>query len=423
MSWRFEMRIVFIADARSPIAQNWISYYIARGHEVHVISTYPCAPDELPGATVTPVPIAFSGFSRVGHDGTVGASKRRSLLTPLLASMRSGAIAGSVRTARHWLAPLDLRRHVGKMRRIIDEAKPDLVHAMRIPFEGIIAAKATPSGYPLLVSVWGNDFTLFGNRGALAGRYIKQMMRAVSALHCDCERDLRLAKVWGFDKRKPAVVLPSAGGIQTNVFNPQATTQELRASLRIPIDAPVLINPRGFRGYVRNDVFFQAIPLVLQKRPDAIFIGLAMKGNSIAENWVEKYGVANNVRLLPHASRAEMAALFRLAMITVSPSLHDGTPNTLLEAMACGCLPVAGDIESVREWITDGVNGLLCDPTDPAALAQAMLKGLNDSELRARATPYNLELIAQRADYEKVMSQSEKFYQQVIGRAAPLNVA
>ncbi len=416
------MRIVYIADARSPIAQNWISYYVARRHEVHVISSYPCSTDVLPGATVIPMPIAFSGFSQVGHDGTVGHAKRRSLLTPMLASMRSGAIAGCVRTAGHWLAPLDLHRHVGKMRRIINEVKPDLVHAMRIPFEGIIAGEATPAAFPLLVSVWGNDFTLFGNRGVVARRYVKQTMRAVSALHCDCERDLRLAKVWGFDKQKPAIVLPGAGGIQTKIFNPQSTTQTLRASLQIPFDAPVIINPRGFRGYVRNDVFFEAIPSVLKARPDAIFIGLAMKGNSIAENWVRKYGIVNSVRLLPHMSRAEMAELFRLAMITVSPSLHDGTPNTLLEAMACGCLPVAGDIESVREWITDGVNGLLCDPTDPVALAQAMLKGLNDTELRARAAPHNLELIARRAEYEKVMSLSEDFYQRVIAQAARINV-
>lgn len=44
-----------------------------------------------------------------------------------------------------------------------------------------------------------------------------------------------------------------------------------------------------------------------------------------------------------------MAYLFRLADVTVSLSEDDGTPNTLLEAVACGCFPIAGDIESVRE--------------------------------------------------------------------------
>ena len=51
---------------------------------------------------------------------------------------------------------------------------------------------------------------------------------------------------------------------------------------------------------------------------------------------------------------AGMAAVFQGARVAVSPSTHDGTPNTLLEAMSCGSFPVAGDIESLREWIEPG---------------------------------------------------------------------
>jgi glycosyltransferase involved in cell wall biosynthesis len=108
-----------------------------------------------------------------------------------------------------------------------------------------------------------------------------------------------------------------------------------------------------------------------------------------------------------------MADLFRLACVTVSPSLHDGTPNTLLEAMACGCFPVAGDIESVREWITDGVNGLLCDPTDADALGRALIRALGDRQLRESARPHNARLIAERADYDKIMKQAEELYLEV----------
>ena len=111
-----------------------------------------------------------------------------------------------------------------------------------------------------------------------------------------------------------------------------------------------------------------------------------------------------------------MAELFRLAQITVSPSLHDGTPNTLLEAMACGCFPVAGDIESVREWITDGVNGILCDPKEPGSLADALLLALRDEHLRSKAKELNTQLIAERAEYGRVMTQAEEFYREVTQR-------
>jgi glycosyltransferase involved in cell wall biosynthesis len=122
------------------------------------------------------------------------------------------------------------------------------------------------------------------------------------------------------------------------------------------------------------------------------------------------------VRLLPSVLREQMADLFRLASVAVSPSLHDGTPNTLLEAMACGCFPVAGDIESVREWITEGVNGLLCDPTKPDTLAYAIIQAIGDIGMRDTAREHNLRLIAERAEYGKVMRQAEEFYFRIVER-------
>ena len=176
------------------------------------------------------------------------------------------------------------------------------------------------------------------------------------------------------------------------------------------------INPRGARGYVCNDAFFQAIPAVLRARPDTVFLCSAMQGNAAAEKWIGKLQIQANVRLLPPVPRDEMAEMFRLAVIAVSPSLHDGTPNTLLEAMASGCFPVAGDIESVREWITDAVNGLLCDPTKPDELARAMTRALDDAPLRNAARAQNLLLIAERAEYNQVMQQAETFYAEMIER-------
>jgi glycosyltransferase involved in cell wall biosynthesis len=108
-----------------------------------------------------------------------------------------------------------------------------------------------------------------------------------------------------------------------------------------------------------------------------------------------------------------MAELFRRSQVAVSPSTHDGTPNTLLEAMACGCFPVAGDLESLREWITPGANGLLVAPGDPRALADAVLLALEQPALRQRAREHNRQLIAEKADYHQVMRKAESFYSSI----------
>jgi glycosyltransferase involved in cell wall biosynthesis len=175
-----------------------------------------------------------------------------------------------------------------------------------------------------------------------------------------------------------------------------------------------VINPRGFRAYVRNDTFFKAIPRVLEKHPLVRFVCPAMAGEAQAEKWVAELKIGHAVDLLPPQNRLQMADLFRRAEVMVSITTHDGTPNTLLEALACGCFPIAGDIESLREWITPGQNGLLVDPGDPGAMAGAILTAIADPQLRRQAQDWNLSIVCERAEYQRVMQQASEFYSQLL---------
>jgi glycosyltransferase involved in cell wall biosynthesis len=79
--------------------------------------------------------------------------------------------------------------------------------------------------------------------------------------------------------------------------------------------------------------------------------------------------------------------------------------------MACGCFPIAGDLESIREWVTPGQNGLLVDPNDPQSIADAILLGLEQKGLRQNAAGLNAKLISARAEYETNMKRVVEFYQ------------
>ncbi len=216
------MRILFVADARSAISQSWIAHFAGRGDDVHVISTYPCDQGIIPGARLYQLPIAFSSFSRISHNGMMASSKRQpSLFARGLASLRIGALSNLSTAARFWLGPIELNRFVARARDLITSVKPDIVHALRIPFEGILAAKATPARLPLLISVWGNDFTLFAGRNPLISRQTRRTLERADALLCDCRRDLTLAeRDWGFSRQKPSAVLAGAGGVQNVSLQP-----------------------------------------------------------------------------------------------------------------------------------------------------------------------------------------------------------
>jgi len=379
------MRLLFVADGRSPIAQNWIRHFVERGDEVYLASTFACSVD-LPLNGLEIVPVAFSSFRKTTQRPGTGSARTLGLRTLI----------------RQWFGPLTIRRAADRLRAFIERVKPDLVHAMRIPYEGMLAADAY-TGAPLIVSTWGNDFTLHAPSTRLMSHYTRWTMEVADALHADCQRDVRLAKQWGFEPDRPALVAPGNGGIRSEVFYPPEK----------PVEEPVVINPRGFRPYVCNEAYFKAIPLVLAKQPEAKFLFALMEGESQAVQWTQELNIAHAVELLPSLSHAKMADAFRRAQIVASPSLHDGTPNSLLEGITCGCFPVAGDLESIREWITHGRNGLLFDPTQPRAIADAILTAIESKNLRDKAAGLNREIIATRAEYRRNMQRAEEFYRQV----------
>jgi glycosyltransferase involved in cell wall biosynthesis len=335
-----------------------------------------------------------------------------------MAMARSGKLANLAFVLQHQFERFDIYNRTGQIAALLRHIQPDLVHAMRLPYEGIMAARADLQ-VPLLASIWGNDLTLFAHRFRWIGRESYSALQRVDALHCDCERDLELAGQMGFDLQKPSMVLPGGGGIQLEMFSGNVEEDlTIRRRFDIPDDAPLVCNPRGFRAYVRSDTFFLSVGYVAKKRPDIIFVAVGMQGHPIAERWVTKLGIQQSVRLLPMLSRAEMAMLLQTSQVMVSPSEHDGTPNTLLESMAAGAFPILGDIESVREWIVNGINGSLRPPADPAQFSEAILSAIGNPALRRSAAAINRRLIEERAEYTSCMKKAEGFYHQLVRKPA-----
>lgn len=407
------MRILFVADGHSPIARAWIGEVARRGHDVALVTTHPAAPlsEHLPMHEVL---VGMSGLLRGRSDAAPRDAGTAGLRARAAARLLRGRAAPLLRDLRWRLAALDVSRQSERCRRRIESFAPDLVHAMRITFEGALAALAAPAKLPLVVSVWGNEFTLHAQAGRRAARLIRQTMARADALTTDCARDARLAREeWSFDGARPIALLPGAGGVDPTTFHPGPPAATGPAGLGIPAGAELIINPRGLRSYVCNEAFYRALPAVLAARPGLRVLAPGTAESSQVREWTERAGVAERVIRLPVVTPSEMADLFRAAKVTVSPSLHDGTPNSLLEAMACGCVPVAGDIESLREWIRHGENGLLCDPRDPSAIAAAIVRALADESLRRRAQRINADLVRARALRDGVMDRVEELYEEV----------
>ncbi len=402
------MRILLVADGRSPTTRRWVKAVVAIGHEVTLVSTYPCAPVEGVSADVC-LPVAFSALAGSAKGG--GGSGSGGLGRRVVSSFRPAFMK-----LRYFLGPLTLRYYGPRLRWLAERIQPDLVHALRIPFEGMLASYA-PERIPLAVSIWGNDLTLHANGSVHMTALTRRTLKRADGLLADTQRDVTLARRWGFADGNPALIVPGGGGVEMGELGGvRQVVQRVGSQFDhlFPPGRPLVINPRGFRtGSVRQDTFFAAVPYILERQPVISFACAAMAGQREAIQLVEQYRLRDKVTLLPLLPQPDLWGLFARASVTVSVSQHDGTPNSLLEAMALGAFPVVGDIESIREWITPGVNGLLVEPGKPQALAEAVLLALDSPDLRARAAECNAQLVAERASAEMVREKLRIFYQGV----------
>jgi glycosyltransferase involved in cell wall biosynthesis len=415
-SRRHTMRILFLADGRSPIAQSWIGGRIEDGHEVHLVSSRAQDAARLPGlASFRCLPLISRPRGQRGQGASAAVTQR------------SAASLAASKFALHWLAPLWIAERAQRFAHMARELEPDLTHALRLPLEGMVAARAMERdarSWPLAISIWGNDFTLHAPASPFMTQWTRRAMQRADALHVDCKRDVSAAGSWGFERGRAVLVAPGNGGIRSEVFHPVRQPAGWAQRWGLPADATVFVNPRGLRGYARSDTFFKALPIVLRDLPTAGFLCVGMAGSPLAEGWVRRLNLADRVRLLPALSPGEMAAVFQGAVASLSITTHDGTPNTLLEAMACGCFPIAGDIASLREWIRDGENGHLVPPGDAAAVARAMVSAARSSDLRTHAAQINTRLVAERGEARAVGRMIDEFYGATVGRAtAPANGA
>jgi hypothetical protein len=390
------VNLLIIADGRSPITRRWIRMLQPLNYTINLVSTYPCQPVDGVNETIL-FPVAFAGLS--GSQAGGGARGGRKVVS---------RYRGLAATLRHWLGPLTITHAEKDYLELLNRLQPDLVHALRIPYEGMLASR-TPTGIPLVISTWGNDFTYHAISNGVMGSATRRALLRADGLISDTVRDLRIARAWSFNPAKPAVSVPGNGGI--DLAEIENITQGIDPAVPWQV-----INPRGFRsGSVRNDTFFKSIPLILSLYPEVQFICPWMAGQPEALSWVNRLRILDNVSLLPMISQAELWREFARSLVSVSVSEHDGTPNSLLEAIAIGCLPVCGDIESIREWIRNGENGILVDPADAYALAEAVQRGIMDEEFRRAAAARNREIIRERAEITIVRQKVAEFYQRMTG--------
>ena len=158
-----------------------------------------------------------------------------------------------------------------------------------------------------------------------------------------------------------------------------------------------------------HEFLIRAVPAVLAAHPQARFV-LAGEGESRTAmiGLADRLGVGASVTF--PGEIADALELMRASDLVVIPSISEGLPISLVEAMALGRSVVTTGVGGIPEVVEDGVSARVVPPRDPAALAAAMLELLGDDVLARRLGAHAQLVAAERFSAARMVRRTQELY-------------
>lgn len=390
------MRILIVAFSQSIHTARWVSQLVDQGWDIHLFSSidgFPVRP-EMAGVVV----------HRSVYVRQKGLGKTVRL---------KGIPVGSEFVARGAIKLLQQsypNYRAKQLARLIDRLKPDVIHSLEIQHAGYLTLDAlrlvhgTPP--PWIVTNWGNDIFLFGRLASHKER-IRDVLKRCDYYSCECQRDVNLAREFGFGGTT-FPVSPNTGGFDL---------EELQ-SLRMPGPSSRrrLIMVKGYSGWAgRAFVALRALErcadllggyeICMYSASEDVIIAAEL----LSESTGAKVTIVPSE--IPHR---EMLRLFGRARVALGLNISDGVSTSFLEALAMGSFPVQSWTSSADEWIKDGVTGLLVPPEDPDVVEQALRRALTDDQLVDNAAAINWQRACERLDRRQLGPKAVALYTTVV---------
>lgn len=366
------LRLCFIADAKSIHVQRWLSFFVERGHEVHLLTR------------------------EIGLD-------------------MPGVIQHVVLPRVRW-PKTRLAQTAWQIRRIVRCLQPSVLHAISAGWPGWCAAL---TGYhPFVLSLWGGD--VLADQGAY-DTMLQRLLTPFALRHCDyliaqSPHLLDVVRRFAVDG-VPQRTIPI--GVDCKHFQPLSGCDTYRDRLDIPEYAPIVLSPRHTLPLYNIDLIIQAIPLVLQRHPMTIFVFKeyylpdSTGYQEACKALTHQLGVASNTRWVPALHHREMPHFYACADIAVSVAKSDGLPVSVLEAMACGLPLVLSPLVGLQSYLSQGENALYVKPVEPEAIATAINALLDDEALRTLMGQANRTLALAKFDFVPIMETVEALYRKL----------
>jgi teichuronic acid biosynthesis glycosyltransferase TuaC len=356
-----------------PSAVNWtggifvheqVRALVALGHDVRVVSPKGWAPPLLP---------RWRAFHDVpGVDAVDGVP----VLYPRKLTLPGARLGHRNSDAMLWAIRRPLRG--------IHRRWPfDVIHAQMLVPDGWAAARlGAELDVPVVATAHRADVLDVPAQGPRSRRRVAEAVEAIDQI-CSVSISIGDAAAALATPRRPVQVV--ANGADTTVFLPRATA-EARARLGLPAEGPIVTFVGKLVPRKGVDTLIEALGL-LGRRPAGapllVAAGIGEMRDGL-ERRAQELGVGDRVRFVGKIAHDDVGWWMSAGDLFVLPSLSEGLPTVVCEAMNCGRPVVATAVDGTPEIVRDGETGILVPPSDPAALAAALGRILDEPALARR---------------------------------------
>jgi glycosyltransferase involved in cell wall biosynthesis len=197
---------------------------------------------------------------------------------------------------------------------------------------------------------------------------------------------------------------------------PEGAGARVRRELGLDGSAELVVHVGNIRPHKGHGNLVAAMPALLDSRPDVtvVSIGGEKHDGDLARvsGMAAAVGVSDRLRFL--GRREDAIDFIAAADVFVNPADYEGLPVAVLEAMALARPVVATAVGGVPGLVRDGDTGLLVPPGDPAALAGAVARVLDDPDMAGRLGAAGAEVVRAGYSLESMVRRTEALYDEVL---------
>lgn len=298
-----------------------------------------------------------------------------------------------------------------KLTNFIKRGKFDIIHSFLHTPNFYAEVAGTLAGTNKII-ISERDLDIFNRKTTILRKKLFHRLSDVIIVNSYAAKK-SLVEVVGIDSTKISIIY---NGIDTNKFKlyPEESIRDLRRELMLDEEAFVIIHVGTISGVKNHFCLLRALVIVNQmtdRRIQILLVGGLEDKELVTKltRFIEENNLSKQVRFL--GRRSDVPLLLNIADVAVLPSLWEGCPNAMLEAMACGRPVIVSDVSDNSKIIEEGKSGFLFENDNHQQFADKILKAINlNKEQRVAMGRYGRNIIERDFTIEKLVEKTCALY-------------